>query len=234
MIRLGITGTDTGVGKTFVACALAAALRKRGLNIAAMKPVETGVEFNDSKRDGALLARAAGVERPLSDVAPITLRTPLAPPIAAERERRTIDLDFLDRAVDKVGFGADALIVEGAGGLLVPVVGSIAFDELFKRWSLDVIVVAANRLGAINHTRLTLAAARSAELRVRAVVLNRVTPMADESADSNAAAIATLERVPVVELPWLGAPGDLDRAPDQIERTGLLELIGATTAVVSN
>ncbi len=201
-----------------------------------MKPVETGVEFNDSARDGALLARAAGVDRPLSEVAPITLRAPLAPPIAAAREGRTIDLALLDRAVEEASAGADALIVEGAGGILVPVVGAIAFDELFKRWTLDVIVVAANRLGTINHTRLTLAAARAAGLRVRAVVVNRTTAMVDESADSNATAVATFERVPVVELRWFGrgGAGDLQRAPDDIERSGLLELIGAPTASVAN
>ncbi len=192
-----------------------------------MKPVETGVSFDDLTRDGARLARAAGGTRKLREVAPLTFRAPLAPALAAEREGRVVDLALLDRAIEAATMGVGALIVEGAGGLLVPVVGEYAFDTLFARWALDVVIVAANRLGAINHTRLTLAAARAAGLPVRAVVFNRVGPETDESAADNAATVARLERVPVVELPWLSDAGDLDRTADAVERSGLLDLIVA-------
>jgi dethiobiotin synthetase len=214
MIRLGITGTDTGVGKTLVACAIAAGLRKRGLRVAAMKPVETGVSFDDNLRDGARLARAAGDLLPLSVLSPVTLPLPVAPLVAARHARANIDLSVLDHAVRTAAADADALLVEGAGGLLVPITDRIAFDSLFARWGLDVVIVAANRLGVINHTRLTVAAARAAGLQVRAIVLNSVSQATDESAADNAQVIAELETVRVIELPWLANSDDLERASD--------------------
>ena len=216
MIRIAVTGTDTGVGKTVVSCAIAAGMRRAGLRVAAMKPVETGVAADDPNRDGARLARAAGGLLPLSVVAPLVFPDPVAPSEAARRAGSTIDLAILDHAVRAASLQSDALIVEGAGGLLVPVVDRMAFDTLFARWSLELIVVAANRLGVINHTRLTLAAARSAGLLVRAVVLNNVLPTGDQSAADNARIIAQLEDISVVELPWLSDVDDLDAVSDLI------------------
>ncbi|HXD47173.1 MAG TPA: dethiobiotin synthase [Gemmatimonadaceae bacterium] len=231
MIRLGITGSDTGVGKTMVACGLASALVRRDLVVAAVKPVETGVVFDDPRRDGARLSCAAGGVRPLADTAPLTFRAPLAPTVAAAREHREIDLPSLEERIARAAAGADVLIVEGAGGLLVPVVGTLAFDALFARWSLGLIIVAANRLGVINHTRLTIAAARAANLAVRAVVLNRVASATDESAADNAAVIAGLDHVRVVELPWLSDPDDLVQAREAVERAGLVDIVAAAAAL---
>ncbi|HEY4128968.1 MAG TPA: dethiobiotin synthase, partial [Gemmatimonadaceae bacterium] len=182
MIRLGVTGTDTGVGKTLVACAIVAGLRRAGLRVAAMKPIETGVAHDDPDRDGARLARAAGGLLPLSVVAPLVFPDPLAPSEAARRVGSAIDLAVLDHAVRTASAQSDALVVEGAGGLLVPIVDRLSFDTLFARWKLELVVVAANKLGVINHTRLTLAAARAAGLLVRTVVLSNVRPMPDHSA----------------------------------------------------
>ena len=216
MIRLGVTGTDTGVGKTVVACAIATGLRRRGLRVAAMKPVETGVAASDENRDGARLTRAGGGSLPISMLAPLTYPDPVAPLVAARRVGATIDIALLDHAVRAASNDADALVVEGAGGLLVPITDRIAFDALFARWKLDAVVVAANRLGVINHTRLTLAAARAAGLTISMVVLNNVAAESDTSAVENASIIAELENVPVVELPWLPDAGDLERASELI------------------
>jgi dethiobiotin synthetase len=174
MIRYGITGTDTGVGKTVVACALIAALRDRGLSVAGMKPVETG--FDVEPPDARQLWDAAGRMDALDDVCPERFHEPLAPYLAARRAGRTISIPALDTARSRLESGRDALVVEGAGGLLVMIADGMAFDTLFRRWDLDCIVVAANRLGAINHTLLTVRAARAAGLRVPAVVLNTVCP----------------------------------------------------------
>lgn len=226
MIRLGVTGTDTGVGKTVVSCALASALVRRGFDVCAMKPIETGVASDDPSRDGARLARAARERRPLADVAPITFPHPSAPVVAARRAGTRVDLDRLDAAVRDASNGRDVLLVEGAGGLLVPIAEQIAYDGLFARWSLDVLIVAANRLGVINHTRLTLAAARAAGLRVRAVVLNRLSPSPlDASVDDNARVLRDVETVPVVELPCVPDPNDLEALATAAEGCGLVELI---------
>ena len=231
MIRLAVTGTDTGVGKTVVTCALAAALTRRGLTIAAMKPIETGVLPDDPNRDGARLARAAGARHPLSLTAPVTYVDPVAPLVAAQRERRFVDLDALDRAMREASRDHDVLLVEGAGGILVPITERVAFDGLFARWSLDLIVVAANRLGVINHVRLTLAAVRNAGLRPRVVVLNefRLAP-ADPSIADNARMIEELERIPVCSLPWLPHLDDLEQAAEVAERSGLVELSAPAAA----
>jgi dethiobiotin synthetase len=216
MIRIGVTGTDTGVGKTVVSCALAAGLRRSGLRVAALKPVETGVAFDDPTRDGARLSRAAGGFLPLSLTAPVTLPDPVAPLVAARANQTRIDLAALDDAVRAAESRADALIIEGAGGLLVPVTDAAAYDDLFARWQLEVVLVAANRLGVINHTRLTIAQLRRRGLPLRALVLNQVDPAADRSSRDNAALLVELERVPVIETPWFAEPFGTETLSDQL------------------
>ena len=227
MIRLGVTGTDTGVGKTIVSCALARALVRRRLSVAAMKPIETGVRFDDPARDGVRLARAASHEQLLKTTAPIVLRDPVAPLVAARRMDMRLDMQALDDALQDSSANRDVLIVEGAGGLLVPITVDTTYASLFERWSLGVIIVAANKLGVINHTRLTCAACRAAGLRVHAIVLNQLERACDDdlSVSDNGSIIRELERIPVVELPWLSDPYDVDLSATELERTGLLDLL---------
>ena len=228
MIRIGTTGTDTNVGKTLVTSAIAAALTRRGLRVAAMKPIETGCEFDDPNRDGARLARAANETRGLAVVAPITFPEPMSPLMAAELAGQPIDLGRLDAAVETASRGYDALLVEGAGGLLNPITPSLAFDALFARWSLDVVIVAPNRLGSVNHVRLTITAVRAAGLRVCAVVMNQIgQDGSDRSIGDNPRIIAELERVAVVQLPRAPLVDDLDLTAAMAERTGLIDLIAA-------
>ena len=230
MIRLGITGTDTGVGKTVVACGLTRALVRRRLDVAAMKPIETGVAFDDPTRDGALLARAARHEHLLTTTAPIVLPDPVAPLVAARRTETVLTLATLDRAVEQASADRDALIVEGAGGLLVPITAEETYATLFRRWALGVIIVAANKLGVINHVRLTCAACRAEGLPIYAVVLNQTERLnGDPSVDDNPSVIEELEEVPVVVLPWLADGYDVDRAASAVEASGLVDLVLAVT-----
>ncbi len=226
MIRTGVTGTDTGVGKTVVTCGLVAALRRRGLRVVGTKPIESGVAADDPTRDGARIARAAGETRPLNVTAPITFPDPVAPLVAARRAGRVIDLSRLDASLNEAARGADVLVVEGAGGLLVPVTDRLSFDMLFARWGLEPIVVAANRLGVINHVRLTLAACRAVGLRPRAVVLNTLSTLSfDSSTNENAKMIGELDRIAVCELPWLPRLDDLEHNASIVEQSGLVELL---------
>jgi len=227
VIRLGVTGTDTGVGKTVVTCAIARAMVRRRLSVAVMKPIETGVAFDDPTRDGVRLAVAASHEHLLKTTAPVVLRDPVAPLVASRRMGVSLDFGALDDAMEAAAVGRDVLIVEGAGGLLVPITETATYATLFHRWSLGVVIVAANKLGVINHTRLTCAACRGAGLPVRAIVMNqprRVEPD-DVSIGDNASIIAELEMLPVIELPWLIDPFDVDRAASEVERVGLLDLL---------
>src|SRR5207249_11350866 len=122
---LFITGTDTGVGKTFVACALATAFRQRGRRVAVMKPVETGVE--GKPQDARALRAAAADPAPLGDICPYRLRAPLAPAVAARLEGVTIEVARLVALVARRRQDADVLLVEGAGGLLVPLDGQTTY-----------------------------------------------------------------------------------------------------------
>ncbi len=190
MSALFITGTDTGVGKTFVACALAAALRERGRRVAVMKPAETGVDR--APEDAHRLAAAAGDTASLDELCPYRLRAPLAPAVAARLEGVTIDLDRLVALVQRRVATADVLLVEGAGGLLVPLAGTTTWVDFALRCALPVLIVAADRLGTINHATLTARVATAAGLDVRAFVLSQPTPAADPSTATNAAEITAL------------------------------------------
>jgi dethiobiotin synthetase len=202
-----VTGTDTNVGKTFVACALAHALRARGRRVTVMKPVETGV--TGDPEDARALRAAAGDPAPLDVVCPVRLRAPLAPSVAARLEGRTLDPDDLTRRIAARAAEADVLLVEGAGGLLVPIAGRFTFADLALGAALPLLVVAANRLGTVNHTALTARVASALGLGLRGFVLSQPAPATDASAASNADEITTLtglRRLGV--LPHLADPRD--------------------------
>jgi dethiobiotin synthetase len=227
MIRLGITGTDTAVGKTYLSTVLLGLMRRRGLNVAAMKPVETGVKANDPASDAMRLREAAGSDDPIDHIRPILLAEPLAPWVARMRSGGSVDLNTLDKAFERLQEGRDAILVEGAGGLLVPITRDLAFDGLFVQWGLDLVVVAGNRLGTINHTLLTVRAAHDAGLRVRGVVLNALGPEPGGIAErTNLEALSELlSPVPVLPFPWIRKDRPLSYAVDIAEENGFDKLI---------
>lgn len=223
---LGVTGTDTGVGKTVVAAALTAALVRRGRRVGVLKPVETGVEDGDPP-DAAILRRAAGEHDTLSDVCPFTFAEPLAPLIAAERARRPIGLPALDAAFERIASGRDVAIVEGAGGLLVPIADGVTYDTLFLRWRLDAVIVAANRLGVLNHAALTVRAAEAAGIRVAGIVLNTMTeePLGLAEATNETALRRLLPRRPVVAFPFVRDVRHIPALADAADSCGLLSVL---------
>ena len=216
-VRLGIPGTDTGVGKTVVGCALIARARQLGLRVGAMKPLETGVDAhpvstNATTSDAERLRDAAGGVHALSAVRPYALHEPLAPMVAAARADVTISLSVLDEAAHTVSAGREVFVVEGAGGLLVPITPDVSFLDLFARWHCDLLVVAANRLGVLNHVLLTVRAAEASGLVVRAVVLT-----AADAEESTVAArtnydalVSLLPHHVIVRFPWMHCVTDLD------------------------
>lgn len=188
MIRIGVTGTDTEVGKTVVSCAIIAGMQQSIVRVAAMKPIESG-----GSADAECLWRATGMVFPMSMVCPMSLAEPLAPLVAARRANTMVDLQTLQTAFDGMCATSDAVVVEGAGGLLVPITETESFASLFRRWDLDLVVVAANHLGAINHTLLTVRVAREIGLRVRAVVLN--SPSGDPEGVAELTNLALLQEL---------------------------------------
>ncbi len=202
MRGLFVTGTDTGVGKTVVAAAICAALRERGQAVAAYKPVVTGTDEPPDPAwppDHVLLGLAS--DRPPAQVAPLTFGPAVSPHLAAELAGRAIEPAALVAAARAAAASAGVVIAEGVGGLLVPLTPGYLVRDLARELSLPLVVAARPGLGTINHTLLTLEAARAVGLRVAGVVL---TPWPDEPSEmerSNRETIAALGAVPVAGLP---------------------------------
>ena len=210
-----ITGTDTGIGKTTVACGLAAALSTRGVRVGVLKPVETGC---DVAADGSLkpldalrLRYFSGSITPLETVCPYRFRTPLAPSLAAKRHGTEIDLATLAAAIRTLTANHDLTLVEGAGGLLVPLTASQTFADLARECQLPLLVVVGNRLGALNHAQLTIRWAQAAGLTVAGYIVNSLGPEETLATQTNVDTLTTLVGAPLGVLPWLGRIDCSDR-----------------------
>jgi dethiobiotin synthetase len=195
---LFVTGTDTGVGKTILAAAVTAAL-----GATAFKPVVTGLD-DGGPYDHEVLGAAAGIAAP--DIAPHLYGPAVSPHLAAEMAGESLELDALAEAARAADAGSNGrpLVVEGVGGLLVPLTARHTVRDLAARLTLPLLIAARPGLGTINHTLLTIEAARAAELRVAAVVL---TPWPDDPSPmeaSNRETIARLGDVEVATLPHTG------------------------------
>jgi dethiobiotin synthetase len=166
-----VTGTDTGVGKTVVACALARALRAAGRDVGVMKPAETGVG-PAGPLDARALREAAGADDPLERICPVQLALPAAPAVAAAHEGVALDLGRIRSAWEELAARHAVMVVEGAGGLLVPLGPRYAMAELAGELGLPLLVVARAALGTINHTLLTLEAAERRGLALAGVVIS--------------------------------------------------------------
>jgi dethiobiotin synthetase len=210
-----ITGTDTGVGKTFVACGIAAVFKENGYRVGVMKPAETGCTERDGvlyPEDAARLKEASASDAPLEKICPYRFKEPLAPSVAAERAGGAIDIDRVCAVYSEIAAENDLTIVEGAGGLLVPLLPHYTYSDLAKLLKLPVIVVAANRLGAINHLTLTLETAATRGLTVLGYVWNQLEPEPSLAGETNPDALRFLSAVPCLgEIPYI-ASGNFGRA----------------------
>ncbi len=187
-----ITGTDTGVGKTLVTAAIAANLKASGRRVAIFKPIQTGTV------DGADDAGYAGRLADCSAETGIALADPLAPSVAARLDGTEVDVDAIVRAFDRLGAEHDAVVVEGAGGLLVPIADEFTMAGLAAELSLPLVVVSRPDLGTLNHTALTIEAARARGLEVIGVVISGY-PFAPNSAEAtNPIEIERLCGVPII------------------------------------
>ena len=206
-----VTGTDTGVGKTLVACALLRGLRARGVDAGAMKPIETGVG-PAGPLDALALREAAGADDALDLVCPQRFALPAAPTVAAAAEGRSVDLALIRRAFGALAARHACVIVEGAGGLLVPAAEGVSMADLARELGLPLLLVARARLGTINHTRLSLEVARARGLAVTGVVISHgVTPLPASDLANLDALRAELGARLLGEIPTL-APGALPAA----------------------
>lgn len=247
MRGLFITATDTEVGKTVVATALAMALRRAGIDVGVMKPIATGdvpwstlrercvrwEEFHEISQvfeglapsdfvstDAIVLARGARVTDPISLINPICLEEPAAPLAAAEKAGCIIKYSLINEAHRFLEQRHTFLIVEGIGGVLVPITPHLLVVDLILEMKYPVIIVARAKLGTINHTLLTVEALTRRGIRIDGIVLNGFDERKASFAEkTNAGIIEGLTGIPVLAtLPFISDWPDRDSIPDELVR----------------
>ena len=211
MRAIFVTGTDTGVGKTLVSACLAAYFsRMNALSVGVMKPFETGLPYSRTEFfpcDGLALKTASGSTDDISVITPCSFDLPLAPETAAHLEHKEVDLTPIDRAFREIVKSHDITIIEGAGGILVPIKEDFFFSDLILRWALPVVVVARLGLGTINHTLLTVRLLQSQGTIVIGVILNDTDGGDDVAGRTNPDMLRKYLTVPILGvLPYLQGP----------------------------
>lgn len=197
-MRAFVTGTDTGVGKTYVTALLTRSLRAAGLDTVALKPVCCG-----ERDDAGILRAAADDELTLDEVNPVWFRTPVAPLVASRIEGGEVSVGGLVDWFSRVAGARKSVLVEGAGGWLVPLADGSTIADLAVRIDLPVVLVVANRLGCINHTLLTLESISRRGLKCDGIILNTVSPGVDDAVRTNREILVETSGVPVLfETGW--------------------------------
>jgi dethiobiotin synthetase len=199
---LFVTGTGTEVGKTVVAAAIARTLAAEGRRVAVFKPAVTGLE-EGVETDHAILRRASGSDQDDAEIAPYRYGPPASPHLAAAMAGEEIDPERLRAVARAAAADAEVLVCEGVGGLLVPLSPTYLVRSLAADLGYPVVIVATPGLGTINHTLLTVEAARGAGLELRAIVLTPWPAEPDGIERSNRETIADLAGTPVLTLPQL-------------------------------
>ena len=192
-MNLFLTGTDTNVGKSYVASLLVRALRAEGRDCVGLKPICCG-----DRDDATLLHEAAGGAIELNDINPVWLRTPAAPYTASLIENRPIDLALIRESFARARTAHESVIVEGAGGWFVPIERNYYIADLAAEFGLPVAIVVANRLGALNHALLTVAAVRARGLECAGLILNHPSADEDIATTTNRGVLEEFAGVPIL------------------------------------
>lgn len=217
MRDLLVTGTDTGIGKTVIAAALVSALRQRGVRALGFKPVETGTSAGGAS-DSDILAQASGETNPLTKPL-LQLPEPLAPAVAAERAGVTLDPDRIEDRIRQLRQNGYSLVVEGAGGVMVPICWDYTVLDLAQACDLDAVVVARAGLGTLNHVAMTVMMLRSREIPIRGIVLNGRSATPDLAESTNPDALARIVRgIRVVEIPHYAGRNPVELATAVVSR----------------
>jgi dethiobiotin synthetase len=221
---IAVTATDTGVGKTTVSCAIAAAAAERGMRVRVLKPIETGIADPHGDCDAERLRKAARSTQKIGQASVWSFRAPASPLFAARQAGMAVDIGTLDAAFETLCRDADLVVVEGAGGLMVPITPTESFATLFGRWGLPVLIVAPDRLGVVNHVRLTCQAACTEKLPITAIVLHDVAPARrDATSAANGEVIRELlPSVPLMHFPWVADDQDFSSLAAVARESGLL------------
>ena len=212
-----ITGTDTGVGKTFFAAALARLLARQGLRVGVMKPVESGVDDVEVLgEDASLLSWAAINDQPAELVSPYRLHSPVAPSVAASHEGVKIIPSVINDAFDKLCDSHDYVIVEGAGGLMTPIAGGFLIADLIQLLQLKALLVCRPNLGTINHTMLSLFSAQQLGIDTAGYIINGMPDNPDMAEDQAPHALASLATAELLGVTPYITSADKHQAVDKL------------------
>lgn len=226
-----IAGTDTGVGKTVIAGAIARALSSYGVDVGVMKPIETGCRQSKGElipADGMYLKGAACLNDPIGSITPYSFREPLAPYTASIRDKKKIHLETILKAYDRLRRRHSFLVVEGVGGLIVPLTRNVDLLDLILLLDLPVLLIARSGLGTLNHTLLTLRYGLEHRIRFAGVVLNQASPKKTLSDETNAEVLSERITVPLAgPLPYFRKTGiqekDIERSKKLLMGNPLLK-----------
>lgn len=201
MTGIFITGTDTGIGKTAVATGLAGAFKNRGYSVGVMKPVQSGALVRNGmlySQDAEFLVKALDKHDEQELICPVLLREALAPGVAAEIEGKTVDLELIKNAYIQLEKRHNIVIVEGAGGIAVPLGKWFLISDLITFLGIPAIIVARSGLGTINHTFLTIEHAKQRGIRVIGTIMNNYRGGIAE--ETNPEVIAELTSLPILGI----------------------------------
>ncbi len=218
-----ITGTDTGVGKTVVTAGLLAGFQQQGRSVGVMKPLETGVDAECSSAansDALFLMECGGIRDSLAEVCPVRLKPAASPYQAARMENRCIEPERLLTAYRKLAIKYDWMLVEGVGGVHVPITGDYGILDLMSDLDLPAIVVTRYQLGTLNHTLLTLEALHRKEIPVAGVIFNHTGPEEPDAIEmEQPGLIGELTDVPVLgQFPYIDRLGTGSFSPEVLGR----------------
>lgn len=219
---LFVTGTDTGVGKTVMTAAIAAALRSEGRNVGVWKPIQSGGLLGKGTTDAERLLRGTGiVERP-EQVAPFTFAAPLAPALAAMQAGVSLTMAGLLAAGEPLAERYDTLLIEGAGGAAVPLTSDALVADLIAELGVPALIVARCGLGTVNHTLLTAGLLRQRGIPIAGVVMNEVdhaTSRNDPSTTANAELIERYGGLRVLgRFPWVSGEATMERLVQAVKQ----------------
>ena len=229
-----ITGTDTGVGKTVVCAGLAAAFKKRGIDVGIMKPVATGAKRHKDRFiscDVEFLMKASRVNDPHSLINPYCIDLPLAPHIAFKLRKKSISINKIKECINDLIHRHELLLIEGIGGLLVPICNNYLVADFIRDLEIPLVIVSRNSLGTINHTLLTVKQAEEFGIDILGVIFNRTTKdVRDISEETNLSIIKRIAKVDVLgELPYLKSvhvkKGEITNLAKAVEKNINLDLL---------
>ncbi|WP_299090605.1 dethiobiotin synthase [uncultured Metabacillus sp.] len=216
-----VTGTDTGVGKTIIACGLAAALIEKGIDVGVFKPLLSGISRSHPQSDTSLLKQMSESSLSHQDITPFEFAEPLAPFVAGRLEEKTVGLEEVVNHWEKIKGKHEYFIIEGAGGIAVPLGDRFLVSHLIKALKLPIVIVARPNLGTINHTFLTVQYAKSMGIEVAGIVINGIGDHPDLAEKTNPNVIEEVCNVPILgitpKLKEITKEGLLKMAQDHID-----------------